>query len=100
MAFKKQKKSLEKVIAKSIPPKLVTPHEDGMLVVVDGRDRATFRVIRDHFQGKIAADINYVYGLLGTVKVSVSDDEIVVICLNQHDRLYASHRLRVEEETA
>lgn len=100
MTFKKLVRRLDKLVVKrQLPEPTVSRTPTETRIQIDSRtreSRAAFRTLRDQFQGRVAADITHVYGLLGDIDVTVVADEVLVVCRDERGKVYASHRLTEE----
>lgn len=66
---------------------------------VDAKNRTAFRFFRDQLDGELASEVNYIYGIGGSMRVDVGDNRMKVVLYTDTKKHYDSFELVSESET-
>lgn len=64
---------------------------------VDSKNRTAFRFFRDQLDGRMASEVNHIYGIGGRMNVDVSHDRMTVVLYTDTGKHYDT--LELDSET-
>lgn len=102
MKINKLIKKIHKAVEKtpSIKSALAKTNNDVMTFHVNAKNKQAFRFFRDQFDGDIAGEINYVYGIGGRMTVDLGPHGVRVVLFTDTDKHYDTCELVCETQAA